>query len=126
MPRRVIGTSTITNEGVPDLLTAVFELLATLPGPPAEPEHAGVVRVYRFAAEEEDGFTAEAVEPGVFRVHGKRVERMVSMTDLDSEEGTAYLQKQLERLGVFEALERAGVEVGDTVHIGTWETEWGV
>jgi GTPase len=124
--RRVIGTSTITNEGVPDLLTAVFELLATLPGPPAEPEHAGVVRVYRFAAEEEDGFTAEAVEPGVFRVHGKRVERMVSMTDLDSEEGTAYLQKQLERLGVFEALERAGVEVGDTVHIGTWETEWGV
>jgi GTPase len=124
--RRVIGTSTITNEGVPDLLTAVFELLATLPRPPAEPEHAGVVRVYRFAAEEEDGFTAEAVEPGVFRVHGKRVERMVSMTDLDSEEGTAYLQKQLERLGVFEALERAGVEVGDTVHIGTWETEWGV
>jgi GTPase len=124
--RRVIGTSTITNEGVPDLLTAVFELLASLPGPPAEPEHAGVVRVYRFAAEEEDGFTAEAVEPGVFRVHGKRVERMVSMTDLDSEEGTAYLQKQLERLGVFEALERAGVEVGDTVHIGTWETEWGV
>jgi GTPase len=124
--RRVIGTSTITNEGVPALLTAVYELLATLPGPPAEVEHRGGVRVYRFAAEEEDGFTAEAVEEGVFRVHGKRVERMVSMTDLESEEGTAYLQKQLERLGVFEALERAGVEVGDTVHIGTWETEWGV
>jgi GTPase len=125
--RRVIGTSTITNEGVPALLTAVFELLATLPGPPVEAEHPGGVRVYRFAAEEEeDGFTAEAVQEGVFRVHGKRVERMVSMTDLESEEGTAYLQKQLERLGVFEALERAGVEVGDTVHIGTWETEWGV
>jgi hypothetical protein len=27
---------------------------------------------------------------------------------------------------VFEALERAGVEVGDTVNIGAWETEWGV
>jgi Obg family GTPase CgtA-like protein len=48
------------------------------------------------------------------------------MTDLASEEGTTYLQKQLERLGVFEALEKAGVEVGDTVTIGAWETEWGV
>ena len=36
------------------------------------------------------------------------------------------LQKQLERIGVFEALERAGVQVGDTVKIGAWETEWGV
>jgi GTP-binding protein len=124
--RRVLGTSTVTNEGVPELLTAVFELLATLPKPASEPEHPGGVRVYRFAAEEEDGFTVVPAEEGVFRVHGKRVERMVAMTDLASEEGTAYLQKQLERLGVFEALERAGVEVGDTIHIGEWETEWGV
>jgi Obg family GTPase CgtA-like protein len=36
------------------------------------------------------------------------------------------LQDQLKRLGVFEALERAGVQVGDTVNIGAWETEWGV
>jgi len=50
----------------------------------------------------------------------------VAMTDLNSEEGTEHLQKQLERLGVFEALERAGVQVGDTVSIGEWETEWGV
>jgi Obg family GTPase CgtA-like protein len=48
------------------------------------------------------------------------------MTDLASSEGITYLQRQLERLGVFEALERAGVEVGDTVNIGEWETEWGV
>ena len=63
---------------------------------------------------------------GVYRVSGKRVERLVAMTDLASEEGTDYLQKQLQRLGVFEALEQAGVEVGDTVVIGDWETEWGV
>ena len=48
------------------------------------------------------------------------------MTDLASEEGVEYLQRQLDREGVFEALEGAGVEVGDTVQIGEWETEWGV
>jgi Obg family GTPase CgtA-like protein len=51
---------------------------------------------------------------------------MVAMTDLNSEEGVDHLQKLLERLGVFEALERAGVQVGDTITIGAWETEWGV
>jgi GTP-binding protein len=68
----------------------------------------------------------EALGEDLYRVRGKRVQRMVAMTDLDSEEGVSHLQKQLERLGVFEALERAGVEVGDTVQIGEWETEWGV
>jgi GTP-binding protein len=123
--RRVIGTSTVTNEGVPALLTAVAEALAALPKP-AEPAPDTGVRVYRLAPEQEDGFHVEVEEDGLYRVRGKRVERMVAMTDLASEEGTTYLQKQLERLGVFEALERAGVEVGDTVAIGQWETEWGV
>jgi GTP-binding protein len=126
LPRStVIGTSTVTNEGVPTLLAAVSALLAELPKP-AEPEAPSGIRVYRLAQEEEDVFQVESVEDGLYRVRGKRVERIVAMTDLNSEEGVSYLQKQLERLGVFEALERAGVQVGDTVQIGSWETEWGV
>ena len=121
--REVIGISTITNEGIPALLTAVARRLGELP---REPEPPGGVRVYRLAPEEDEGFQVEAAADGVYRVHGKRVERVVAMTDLGSEEGVDYLQKQLDRLGVFEALERAGVQVGDTVHIGEWETEWGV
>jgi GTP-binding protein len=124
--KRVIGTSTVTNEGIPALLQAVAQMLSELPQPSA-PEGDGGVRVYRLASVDSDeGFHVEALEEGLYRVRGKRVERMVAMTDLKSEEGVDYLQKQLERLGVFEALERAGVEIGDTVQIGAWETEWGV
>jgi GTP-binding protein len=119
----VIGTSTVTNEGVAALLDAVASTLASLP--PVEDSDTGV-RVYTLSSAEDDGFNVEALQPGVYRVQGKRVERLVAMTDLASEEGTDHLQKQLERLGVFVALERAGVQVGDTVHIGAWETEWGV
>jgi GTP-binding protein len=122
----VIGTSTVTNEGVPALLEAVANQLRRLP-PPVEPAASeSQVRVYRLAPEQDDGFSVEAAEPGVYRVRGKRVERLVAMTDLQSEEGVDHLQRQLDRLGVFEALERAGVQVGDTVQIGGWETEWGV
>jgi GTP-binding protein len=123
--RRVLGVSTVTNEGIPALLEAVASMLAELPKPPEAPAESQV-RVYRLAPELEEGFSVEPGGAGVYRVRGKRVERMVAMTDLDSEEGVDHLQKLLERLGVFEALERAGVQVGDTVSIGAWETEWGV
>jgi GTPase len=124
LPHRVvIGTSTVTNEGIPALLDSVAEVLRMLPK--AEALEPGV-RVYRLTPDADDSFSVEVAEPGVYRVLGKRVERLVAMTDLTSEEGTDHLQKQLERLGVFEALERAGVQVGDTVHIGEWETEWGL
>jgi GTP-binding protein len=123
--RPVTGTSTVTNEGIPELLELVREMLARLPAAQAEQPPMGV-RVYRLAPEQEDAFHVETQAPGLYRVRGKRVERLVAMTDLHSEEGTAYLQRQLERLGVFDALERAGVQVGDTVQIGEWETEWSV
>lgn len=129
--RTVIGTSTVTNEGIPALLEAVSRVLATLPAP-AEVDSGGV-RVYRLGPEVDDeSFTIDKAEdtvegePDVYRVHGRRVERMVAMTDVNSEEGVAYLQRNLGRVGVFEALERAGVQIGDTVQIGEWETEWGV
>jgi GTP-binding protein len=124
--QRVLGVSTVTNEGIPALLEAVASVLAGLPKPPEPEDNESRVRVYRLAPEAEEGFSVEQTEPGVYRVRGKRVERMVAMTDLNSEEGVTHLQKQLDRAGVFEALERAGVQVGDTVAIGDWETEWGV
>jgi GTP-binding protein len=123
--RKVVGVSTVTNEGVSALLEALSAVLASLPQPEA-PATDHEVRVYRLAPREDEGFSVEAIEPDVYRVRGKRVERMVVMTDLNSEEGIDHLQKQLDRLGVFEALERAGVQVGDTVKMGEWETEWGV
>jgi GTP-binding protein len=124
--RQVIGTSTVTNEGIPALLAAVAQRLAQLPRAETRPTESKAIRVYRLPPEDEDAFTVGRGEDGVYRVRGRRVERLVAMTDLRSEEGLEHLQRQLARLGVFEALERAGVQVGDTVAVGDWETEWGI
>ncbi len=64
-------------------------------------------------------------ELGVYVVHGKRVERMVSMTNQESEEGMARLQVMLAKMGVTKALEEAGVQIGDTVRFGRVELYWG-
>jgi GTP-binding protein len=68
-------------------------------------------------------FVIEHDESG-FRVRGRLVERTVAMTDMDSDEALAMLQRQLARMGVTVALERAGVKTGDTVRIGDFELEW--
>ncbi len=72
----------------------------------------------------EDAFTVSK-ENDVYVVHGKRVERAVSMTDPENEEGMDRLQVTLRRMGVTKALEEAGVQVGDTVRFGKVELYWG-
>ncbi|RDB60477.1 GTPase CgtA [Gordonibacter sp. 28C] len=54
---------------------------------------------------------------GVFRVVGPQVERMVVQTDWENEEAIAFLQHRLKRLGVEQALERAGAVDGDEIRI---------
>src|SRR6266487_2984049 len=68
----------------------------------------------------EDAFNVSK-ENDVYVVRGKRVERAVSMTDLENVEGMDRLQVTLRRMGVTKALEEAGVQVGDTVRFGKVE-----
>lgn len=55
--------------------------------------------------------------PGLFRVKGKLVERMVVQTDWENEEAIAFLQHRLKRLGVDDALYDAGAQDGDEIRI---------
>ncbi len=72
----------------------------------------------------DDAFTVSK-EEGVFVVRGRLVERVVSMTNQESEEGMARLQVRLAKMGVTKALEDAGVKPGDWVRFGKVELYWG-
>lgn len=61
---------------------------------------------------------------GVYRVSGQRIERAAAMTYWDNDEAILRFQRVLETTGVTAALVKAGVTVGDTVHIGEHELEW--
>ncbi len=47
------------------------------------------------------------------------------MTNLENEESMDRLQVTLEKMGVTQALEEAGVQVGDRVRFGKIELIWG-
>src|SRR5262249_21134818 len=86
----------------------------------AEVLAAGVV----LRPEPEDAFTIEEVDDG-FLVRGRRVERLVAMTQPESREGMERMERQLRRLGVTEALEQAGGMPRDHVHFGQVDLVWG-
>ena len=85
----------------------------------AEPSAAGEHRVYRHSPRR----PAPAVsrEGDVFRVTAAGIERLVAMTDMESDEAVGRLQQKLRTAGVDAALAAAGCVDGDTVRIGELE-----
>ena len=92
------------------------ELAAALAASPAEP---GEHRLYRHRPRRQTPAVSRDGE--VYRVTSDGVERMVAMTDMESEEGVAHLQQRLRTAGVDAALAAAGCVDGDTVRIGDLE-----
>ena len=110
-------------EGVEVVIRTVFDILEELAT--AEPVDLPTAEqpVVLTPSRPPETFFVEQ-EPGGYRVVGRRVERMVAMTDFENPEGAEYLQRQLKKLGVAEALEKAGVKPGDIVRFGKVELEW--
>lgn len=122
-----LAISSATHDGLTELLNLTAQRLLELREEAAEratheTSLAAVGPVLR--PEPEDAFIIEKMDEG-YRVRGKRVERMVAMTNTDSEEGMERLEGHMRRLGVLKALEEAGVEPGDTVYFGKFELLWG-
>jgi len=115
----VFAVSAVTGEGTRELLHAVLERVKQMPSEPAPLTGS---RVFR-PAEDEDAFQI-LKEGDHYRVRGRRVERIASMTDWQNREAAARFQRILKAMGVFEALEAAGVQVGDVVFVGQRELEW--
>jgi GTP-binding protein len=111
---RFYAVSAVTGEGLEALLYALAdELQQVFPRMVAE---EAPPRVAVFTLKEEK-ITVEK-ENGVFEVRGKKIERMVAMTDFENDEAVAYLQERFEAMHLDELLKEAGIQEGDTVKIG--------
>jgi GTPase len=113
----VIVTSSATGEGLDELRGMLLERV-----PLAEPEPEGAgeddvadYAVFRPAAS--GSFDIARGPGGEWIVSGDAVERLIARWDMDNEEAAAYVERRLARMGVIEALERAGFQPGDDVEI---------
>jgi GTP-binding protein len=118
----VYDVSAVTHEGLRDLTFGLAGIVAEHRAqlPLREPTRI----VLRPQAIDDTGFSIEAQGDGSFVVHGLKPERWVRQTNFDNEEAVGYLADRLARLGVEEALAKAGAEPGCVVRIGTFEFDW--
>lgn len=78
--------------------------------------------VYRFEKDARD-FKIYRISNG-WRISGEAIERAAAMTYWEHFQSVRRFQRILETLGVDDALQKAGVQAGDTVVIGDHELEW--
>ncbi len=116
----IYAISGVTGEGVPELLYAIDAMLSSLP----EEESFEALQVFRPHERESTAVAITEEGPGEFRVAGEEIERLAIMTDWNNEESIERFERILVARGISALLDEAGVELGDTVHIGQVELEW--
>ena len=118
-----MAISAVTGAGVRPMLFEVKRMLDAVP-PPHLVSAAGEMVVIRPKTEDR-GFTIKREDGNKWRVSGREIERITSMTFFEFDDALMRFQTILEKTGITAALTNAGVKVGDTVYIGDMELEWG-
>ena len=111
--------SALSGEGLAELMEAMVRSLASAPEPMAPARSATIKLPSRVPA----NLVVERKNWG-FEVLGDRVEHLVERTNMDSEGSLERFQTELDRLGVNDALEAAGIQPGETVRIAGVEFEY--
>lgn len=114
--------SAATGEGVRELVFKVHRLLQEAP-PVHLYQDEDEVPVIR-PEEDEDMWRIFRVEDRVWRVRGKKIERIAAQTYFEFDATAERFQRILDAMGISAALREAGVEEGDTVIIGEETLEW--
>jgi len=105
--------SAVTGEGISELIDKVYELLQSIPEEAKKVAGAeAVVRKFK----EPEPFIIKNVN-GVYEISGKRIEKLVAMTNFDYEEGLQRFQQTIIKMGLEDALREQGIKEGDTVKI---------
>ncbi len=104
--------SAATKQGVPELIRYAASLLDGIPIP--ELYHESPEEEAVFAFDEQAPYTV-TVENGVYVVEGPWARQLMRSTNFEDYESLQYFQSALRKKGVIKALEKQGVQEGDTV-----------
>ncbi|WP_411142480.1 GTPase ObgE [Streptomyces sp. x-80] len=113
---RVFEVSAVAHLGLKELSYALADIVAQARA--ARPVQEATRIVIRPKAVDETGFTVTEEGDHFYRVRGEKPERWVRQTDFSNDEAVGYLADRLSRLGVENALLKAGARANDGVAIG--------
>ena len=112
--------SSVTKEGVQELIDYVDKMLKTLPK--EELVEIEDRKIYTLEDKKDEWKIKE--QDGIFYVTGRAVQRLMGRVNIEDNESMYYLQKCLKNMGIEAKLKEMGVCEGDTVILDDWELEW--
>ena len=117
----IYKVSALTGEGLRPLMYKAYEILQTAPSPlgVVDTEEMKVVKVEPVA-----DFEITTDDDGAWLVVGEKVEKLVMRTNWSHEDSLKRLAHILNKMGVDDALRRAGAIDGDTVRIADKEFDF--
>lgn len=117
----IFQISALTGQGLRELMYAAYERLQNAPEP------LGVVdksEIKLTKVEPKADFTIQKDEDGAWLITGEKIEKVVIMTDWSREESLKRLSHILNKMGVDDALRKAGARDGETVRIANKEFDF--
>lgn len=127
---RVYELSSVTHQGLDQLMSATASLVAEVAEQQAEEEAKQAAeepvktKTYKYRKPEKLSFSIERLGEHEFEIHGEELERLVAMTNLDHQDGVMRLARKLKKLGVDDELRAKGAVDGDDVYIGDFSFEF--
>ncbi len=118
--RKVFTISSITGEGVNSLMQQAYRSLQYLDAKAREQAESTIILEQELPPEPRTRFEIQEIDTG-FVVSGDEPKRAVVMTDFENEQALMLLFRKLKKMGVINALTRAGVKEGDTIQIDDFE-----
>ena len=118
--RKVFPISAITGDGVDELMQQAYRSLQYLKTKARKETETTITFEDVLPPEPRERFELNKTQKG-FVVSGDEPRRAVVMTDMENEQALMLLFRKLKKMGVINALIRAGVKEGDTILIDEFE-----
>lgn len=121
----IMPISSLTRQGVKELLYRTADLLDQIPEEPALDEVTDLNerKIYKLDKEEEQDFVIRR-ENEDFVVESAKIERMMKRMQLNTHDAILKLARTLRHMGVDDELRRRGAKDGTIVRIGDFEFEF--
>ena len=117
-PIPFFAVSAVTQEGLQQLIHATAQKVFELRSAMSQEVTTEYDHIWELKRKKRDAnFYVEHEGNKIWRVRGKRVERMVVQTEWDNDEAVIFLQRRLDKIGVEKALLEAGAKAGDEIRI---------
>ncbi|WP_019908995.1 GTPase ObgE [Paenibacillus sp. HW567] len=121
----IMPISSLTRQGVQELLYRAADILDSIPVAPVVEEVAETSerKVYKLETEEDNSFTITR-DNDAFVVSSPRIERMLKRMQLSTHDAILKLARTLRHMGVDAELRKRGAVEGTIVRIGDFEFEF--